>query len=373
MDPMYREQLKYSLQRSLENIFNGYASDRYIEDHLPVNLCRDTIDQNLTTLGPDDFLSQALRYYLHCTLHLDDYRHKRRPRSKIEWEIRKKEEQHERRRKVEIVHRLDDKYGEFLKRRNLLEYTARKNWLDEFLETTSEGAMQLSSPNSHVNPATETFNDNYRNKLKYTIESELTELTGVEIKSRPKDLELITFSPATIERSFSALEPFDYEELYSLHYILLRQYSGDRNMTHEEADREAQSRLDEYKAEHFERMCEESRELSECMQSPTWSDGSEGDGSESDGSEGDGSESDGSQSPAGSDGATSLASMDIDLPEPTDEELTTKISALEISGKESNGEPHGLTQTAKKRHFDDKDATDDAFASGSKRARTAYY
>lgn len=65
--------------------------------------------------------------------------------------------------------------------------------------------------------------------------------------------------------------------------------------------------------------------------------------------------------------------MDIDLPEPTDEDLTTQISVLHIASKNSNGETHRVTKTAKKRHFDDKGDTDGAAASGSKRTRVAHH
>ncbi|KAG7413899.1 hypothetical protein Forpe1208_v006959 [Fusarium oxysporum f. sp. rapae] len=171
----------------------------------------------------------------------------------------------------------------------------------------------------------------------------MEQLTGVHKESDPKDLELLAFCPATIERSFSVLRPFDYKERYSLHYILLRKYSGDENMTHAEADREANIHLDEYKTEHFERLCEESREWTEWQEQEKvrdckyWRekeydrraytvgyDESEENGSEDHRSEGDESEGD---------GASSWTGMYIDLPEPTDKDLTTQISVLHIASK----------------------------------------
>jgi hypothetical protein len=134
-------------------------------------------------------------------------------------------------------------------------------------------------------------------------------------------------------------------------------------MTREEADREAKIRLDGYKSDHFERMCEDSRELSEWTERSQLRDSKHW--RETEFSRG--------QLPTGSDGATSLTGINMNLPKPTDEELTTQISVLEMSNKESNCEPHGLTQFAKKRHIDDNDDTDDAVASGSKRARVAYH
>ncbi|KAK2480299.1 hypothetical protein H9L39_09673 [Fusarium oxysporum f. sp. albedinis] len=89
--------------------------------------------------------------------------------------------------------------------------------------------------------------------------------------------------------------------------------------------------------------------------------------SEDDGSEGD--ESEGKASERGEsegDGTSSSTGMDIDLPEPTAEDLTTQISVLHIASKKSNGETHRVTKTAKKRHFDDNGDTDGAAASGSK-------
>ncbi|SCV30728.1 uncharacterized protein FFB14_03198 [Fusarium fujikuroi] len=65
--------------------------------------------------------------------------------------------------------------------------------------------------------------------------------------------------------------------------------------------------------------------------------------------------------------------MDIDLPEPTSEDLTLQVSALQISGKKSNGEGGGVIKTAKKRAFDDSDDTDDAAASGYKRAKMEHW
>ncbi|RBR15529.1 hypothetical protein FVER53590_25995 [Fusarium verticillioides] len=121
----------------------------------------------------------------------------------------------------------------------------------------------------YIKHAVEAPEDKCRTQLKHTIDKELEALTGVEKESYTKDMELLTFCPATIERSFALLKPFDYTERYSLHYILLRKYSGDGNMTHKEADREAKILLDEYKAEHFKSLCEESRELTDWQERET--------------------------------------------------------------------------------------------------------
>lgn len=157
---------------------------------------------------------------------------------------------------------LDNKYGKFLKRNNLLQFTANENWLDEALKIFAEGLICLEYYSDHATPADETPEDKRLTQLKWTIDSELEALTGVR-NPPPVNLELLTFCPVTIERCFSLLKPFDYTERYSLRYILLRKYSGDRNMTHEEADKEAKILLDEYKAEHFEKLCEESRQFTE--------------------------------------------------------------------------------------------------------------
>ncbi|PNP74646.1 hypothetical protein FNYG_11982 [Fusarium nygamai] len=101
-------------------------------------------------------------------------------------------------------------------------------------------------------------------------------------------------------------------------------------------------------------------------------DGESEDGeSEDDQYEGEGSESEEAESEG--DGASSSAGMDIDLPEPTSEDLTTQISVLQISDRKSNGEAGGVTKTAKKRPFDDSDDTDDAAASGYKRAKMEHW
>ncbi|SCN81028.1 uncharacterized protein FFNC_03218 [Fusarium fujikuroi] len=149
-------------------------------------------------------------------------------------------------------------------------------------------------------------------------------------------------------------------------------------MTHEEADKEAKILFDEYKAEHFEKLCGESRQLTEWHEREHTRDlnywketeydhGESGD----DQYEGEGSESEEAESE--DDGASNSAGMDTDLPEPTSEDLTTQISVLRISGKKSNGEGGGVIKTAKKRAFDDSDDTDDAAASGYKRAKMEHW
>ncbi|KAF5588028.1 uncharacterized protein FSUBG_11616 [Fusarium subglutinans] len=354
MDPTYREKLTYSLSLYLMEAFNGDSHCYHsVKAHVPVDLSLDNkIEEILAVLDPEDFLSQALRYYKHCSLDPKGHQTERRI--------------------LEIQHRLDDEYGQFLKDNNLLEYTAHDNWLEGALKAPLEGRTRWR-------------------RAFYAIDSGIEELTGVPQKPRPKDSELLTICPATIESSFSILKPFDYTERYSLHYISLRKYS---NMAHKDADREAQSRLDDYKAEHFERMREESRQLlqweerekvrdwkywtkikhnpDEDMSEEDESEDEEPEDEESEdkGSEDEGSEDDGSENgETEGDGASSLAGMEIDLPEPTSEDLTTQISVLQISGKKSNGEGGGLTKTAKKRPFDDSDDTDDAAASGYKRVK----
>ncbi|KAF5646372.1 hypothetical protein F52700_1802 [Fusarium sp. NRRL 52700] len=372
MDPTYREQLTYSLSLYLMEVYHGdnHCYDS-VKAHVPVDLSlNNKIEEILAVLDPEDFLSQALRYYRHCTLDPKGHRIERRI--------------------LEIQHRLDDEYGQFLKDNNLLEYTAHDDWLEEALKAPLEAGMRWRR-GYKPQPAIETADDKRRTQLKYTIDSEMEQLTGIPQDPRPKDSELLTICPATIESCFSLLKPFDYTERYSLHYISLRKFS---NMAHKKADREARNRRDDYKAEHFERMREESRQLvqwEEREKVRDWKywkeiernpddfiseddmseeeepedDGSEDDGSEDDGSEGDESEGDELEG----DGASNSAGMDIDLPEPTNEDLTTQISVLQISGKESNGEGGGVIKTAKKRPFDDSDDTDDAVASGYKRVK----
>ncbi|KAF4415341.1 hypothetical protein FACUT_13460 [Fusarium acutatum] len=342
------------------------------------------IEETLSVLDPEDFLSQALHYYQHCSLDTRSHQDERRI--------------------IEIIGRLDDKHEEFLEESNLLEYTAQKNWLEEALKIPTHGSRRGGWRYRYQRdkPTAETPDEKPRTQLKYTTDSEMEELTGVQQQSRPKDVDLLTFCPATIERSFSLLKPFDYTERCSPHYILLRKYSGDENMSHLEADREARIHLDKYKADPFERLCEESRQLSEWQEREKvrdwkyWKDIeynpddfiSEDDKSEENRSEAGEFEEEGCQD-AGSevekfegeqlddgpksdesegDGASSPAGMNIDLPESTSEDLTTQISVFQISGKKSNGEARGRTKTAKKRPFDDNDDTDDAAASGYKRA-----
>ncbi|KAF5554652.1 hypothetical protein FMEXI_1934 [Fusarium mexicanum] len=387
MDPIYREQLTYSLGLYFREAYNGQGHSRYsVKAHVPVDLSLDNkIEEILAVLDPEDFLSQALRYYQHCALDPEGHKDERRI--------------------LEIQQRIDNEYGQFLKDNNLLKYTAHDNWLEEALKAPAEGRL----PDRHScepQPVIETDNGKRRTQLKYAIDSEMEKLTGVPQKRRPKDSELLTICPATIESSFSLLDPFDYTGRYSLHYISLRKFS---NMAHKDAYQEAQIRRDDYKAEHFELLREESRQLvewekrEEAKDKKYWKkieddpddftsedemseedvseedesgdhesedEMSEAEGSEDEGSEDDGSEEDGSENgETEGDGASSSAGMDIDLPEPTSEDLTTKISVLQISGKTSNGEGGGLTQTAKKRPFDDSDDTDDAAASGYKRAK----
>lgn len=107
----------------------------------------------------EDFLSQALRYYKHCDLN---------PRA-YEQETRLSE----------IMQHLDNKYGKFLKRNNLLQFTANENWLDEALKIFAEGLICLEYYSDHATPANETPEDKRLTQLKWTIDSELEALTGV--------------------------------------------------------------------------------------------------------------------------------------------------------------------------------------------------
>ncbi|KAF5243196.1 hypothetical protein FANTH_8294 [Fusarium anthophilum] len=365
MDPIYREQLTYSLGLYFREAYNGQGHSQYsVKAHVPVDLSLDNkIEEILAVLDPKDFLSQALRYYQHCAL--DPKGHK------------------EERRILEIQQRVDDEYGQFLKDNNLLKYTAHDNWLEEALKTPAEGRL-LERHRGEPQPAIETDNDKRRTQLKYAIDSEMETLTDVPQKRRPKDSELLTICPATIESSFSLLAPFDYTGRYSLHYISLRKFL---NIAHEDADQEAQIRHDDHKAEHFELLREESRQLvewekrEEAKDKKYWKkieddpddftpedemseedesgddesedEGSEGEGSEDEGSDYEGSEDDGSEE----DGSEMVRQRAMEHP------------ARRISGKKSNGEGGGLTKTAKKRPFDDSDDTDDAAASGYKRAK----
>ncbi|KAF5555293.1 hypothetical protein FNAPI_6149 [Fusarium napiforme] len=389
MDPIYREKLAYSLGKFLDETYRGEGrSYNSVHVNVPVDLDHKDIKETLATLDPEDFLSQAIRYYQHCSL--DPKSHQ------------------DENRLIEIKERLDEKFGEYLLENNLLKYTAQKNWLEEAIKIPTHGSRRRRGWRywqERDEPTTEVPDEKPRAQLKYTIDREMEELTGVQKQSRPKDMELLTLCPGTIERSFLLLKPFDYTERYSLHYILLRKYSGDKNMTHMKADREARIRLEDYKAEHFERMCEESRQLSqweerekvrdwkywkEIEHNPDdliseddlsseddWpeelepeEEGYQDNESEGEESGGEESEDDGSESDeTGGDGASNSAGMDIDLPEPTSENLATQISVLQISGKKSNGEGGGVTKTAKKRPFDDSDDTDDAAASGYKRTK----
>ncbi|KAF5675572.1 hypothetical protein FDENT_9707 [Fusarium denticulatum] len=364
MDPISRKKLAYSLSKFLNQTYCGEGGRTYnsIHVHVPVELDHENSKETLAVLDPEDFLSQAIRYYQHCRL--DPRSHK------------------DERRLIEIKERLDDKYGGFLKENKLLKYTAQRDWLEEAIKfpthESKRGGWRYRYQRDK--PAAETPDEKPRVQLKCTIDSEMEELT------------------ATIESSFSLLKPFDYTERYSLHYIIFRKYSGDENMTHLKAEREARIRLDEYKAEHFERMCEESRQLSEWEERKKMRDwkywkeiennpddfiseddftseageseeeGCDDNESEGEESEGERSEDDGSES----DGASSSAGMDIDLPEPTSEDLTTQISVLRISGKKSNGEG-GRVKMAKKRPFDDIDDTEDVAASGYKRAKIEHW
>ncbi|KAK2680049.1 hypothetical protein RAB80_005230 [Fusarium oxysporum f. sp. vasinfectum] len=92
-------------------------------------LTRYIIEKNLALLDPEDFLSQALRYYQNYLQHK---------------ELRK----HEVLLHYEINTRLDDDMNEFLTKNNWLRYTAG-NWLEELSGTSGEQAMESSSTDDH--------------------------------------------------------------------------------------------------------------------------------------------------------------------------------------------------------------------------------
>ncbi|KAH7150862.1 hypothetical protein DER46DRAFT_578871 [Fusarium sp. MPI-SDFR-AT-0072] len=108
-------------------------------------------------------------------------------------------------------------------------------------------------------PPTDTF-EYYRVYLRRQILPELIDLSDdnatksrtADVTSRYpsryplKDYGLPLLCPSTIEQGFSVLTPCNFEERYSLHHIMLRKFSGDHNMAHEEADEEAYERVKEY-------------------------------------------------------------------------------------------------------------------------------
>ncbi|KAH7232293.1 uncharacterized protein BKA55DRAFT_544633 [Fusarium redolens] len=223
----------------------------------------------------------------------------------------------------------------------------------ESTETTSEGTMEWS-PTDGV--------DDYRVYPRRQILPELRDLSADDVKERrmlyldpeshdprqhpPKGWGLRPLCPATIEQGFSVLEYWHVEERHSLHYIMLRKFSGDHNMAHKEAHQEARNRVLEY---YFEAKRQASSEET-TGRSPTGSD-------------------DASSHLTTQAEAETETGMDIDLPEPTDEEATQTLVGS-ISSNEVNSEPQGLIQRSKKRHFDDDY---DNYDEANKRARFAYY
>ncbi|KAF5978660.1 hypothetical protein FCOIX_5765 [Fusarium coicis] len=158
MDPMHREKLTYSLQKMFESFFigGGVRGFNSIHENIPIDITSEVIEQSLA--------------------------------------------------------RSDDKYGEFLKRKNMLGFTANENWLEEALKIPAEGSMRSRYYSDYIKPAVEAPEDKCQTQLKHTIDKELEALTCVEKESYTKDMELLTFCPATIERSFALLKPFDYTE-----------------------------------------------------------------------------------------------------------------------------------------------------------------
>ncbi|KAI7760425.1 hypothetical protein LZL87_008515 [Fusarium oxysporum] len=129
MDEDHRSRLNTSPYWSIKMI--SYPPPK----HHPVNrfkLARSIIEKNLALLDPEDFLSQALRYYQNYLQH---------------------KEQH-----VDM--------NQLLTKNNLLRFTAG-NWLEELLGTNGKQAMESSSMDDH------------RSDKQLTTEIEMA--TGMEI------------------------------------------------------------------------------------------------------------------------------------------------------------------------------------------------
>ncbi|KAH7171865.1 hypothetical protein DER46DRAFT_570871 [Fusarium sp. MPI-SDFR-AT-0072] len=126
MDEDHRSRLNTSPYWSIKMI--SYPPPK----HHPVNrfkLARSIIEKNLALLDPEDFLSQALRYYQNYLQHK---------------ELRK----HEVLLHYELNTRLDVDMDQLLTKNNLLRFTAG-NWLEELLGTNGKQAMESSSMDDH--------------------------------------------------------------------------------------------------------------------------------------------------------------------------------------------------------------------------------
>ncbi|KAF5704151.1 hypothetical protein FMUND_12694 [Fusarium mundagurra] len=164
-----------------------------------------------------------------------------------------------------------------------------------------------------------------------------------------KDYKLPQLCPATIEQAFTILTPDHLEEQYSLHYIMLRKFSGDHNMGHEEAHKVAHKRTSEqYWEWKNQTISEENMQLTS-------------------------TEGDEATEPTTDLESESEDCMDID--EPESDEGVVWSPGSQMSGQEVYDEPQGQVQESKKRHFDDDDDDDDYanFYDRSKRARLMYW
>ncbi|KAF5556876.1 hypothetical protein FMEXI_929 [Fusarium mexicanum] len=139
----------------------------------------------------------------------------------------------------------------------------------------------------------------------------------------------VPLRPTTIEDYFRSLKPFQLEEYYSLHYIMLRKFSGDHNMGYEEAHKEAYNRTSEQYWEWRNRtVCREYMQLTITRRDEAITARSE---------------------PTSDYEIESEDGMDID-----DEDVAWS-PVDEMFGLEVYGEPQGWLQKSKKRLFDDDD------------------
>lgn len=139
--------------------------------------------------------------------------------------------------------------------------------------------------------------------------------------------------PVAVEMHISALKPVQLEEVYSLHYIKLRKFSGDDNMGHEGAHKEAYKRTSERYWEWKQTISEETLQLIPAGRDEGVIARSEAaPDSESEDEDG----------------------MEIDEPDYDDGDIAWS-PVDEMMGQEAYGEPEGQTQRSRKRYFDDDD------------------
>ncbi|KAF5631937.1 hypothetical protein F25303_9586 [Fusarium sp. NRRL 25303] len=136
----------------------------------------------------------------------------------------------------------------------------------------------------------------------------------------------------------SDLKPHYLEEHYSLRYIKLRKFSGDDNMGHEEAHKEAYKQTSEQYWEWKKTISEETmRRIPSGRDEAIIARSEPTPDSESESEDG----------------------MDIDEPDYDDEDIAWS-PVDEMMGQEAYGEPEGRAQRSRKRYFDDDDDDDDA-------------